>query len=144
MAARGRGRGRGQPVSFNIGILNCYWIPMSNWNVMCYKYIYIYSEQLGIGRGADAIPTGQTHPPPLFPPLGDTTNSYSQNFTQLLTIFSWNQKLENRPLPISRNTVEEEYILVVQKDFITRRSTSTFFLKPNGAIKRDNQQFPVG
>jgi len=29
-----------------------------------------FSEQLGIGRGADAIPTG-TQPPPLFLPLGD-------------------------------------------------------------------------
>ncbi len=43
-----------------------------------------FSEQLGIGRGADAIPTG-TQPPPLFPPLGDKNKLLSPELYSIMT-----------------------------------------------------------
>ncbi|XP_046655628.1 DNA-directed RNA polymerase III subunit RPC7-like isoform X2 [Daphnia pulicaria] len=60
-------------------------------------------EQLGFGRG-EAGPVSVTQPPPLFP------------------------SLENRPLPLIKD-VENEYILVTQKDLSTRMRNSPFYLK---------------
>ncbi|XP_046455197.1 DNA-directed RNA polymerase III subunit RPC7-like isoform X2 [Daphnia pulex] len=62
-------------------------------------------EQLGFGRG-EAGPVSVTQPPPLFP------------------------SLENRPLPLIKD-VENEYILVTQKDLSTRMRNSPFYLKPS-------------
>ncbi|XP_046655627.1 DNA-directed RNA polymerase III subunit RPC7-like isoform X1 [Daphnia pulicaria] len=76
-------------------------------------------EQLGFGRG-EAGPVSVTQPPPLFP------------------------SLENRPLPLIKD-VENEYILVTQKDLSTRMRNSPFYLKHSEKINSTSyeKELPV-
>ena len=97
----GRGRGRGNAVSFNI-------------------------EQLGFGRG-EAGPVSVTQPPPLFPSLGIKLFTLFVKQCKVLNFFPISL-LENRPLPLIKD-VENEYILVTQKDLSTRMRNSPFYLK---------------
>jgi hypothetical protein len=97
----GRGRGRGNAVSFNI-------------------------EQLGFGRG-EAGPVSVTQPPPLFPSLGIKLFALFVKQCKVLNVFPISL-LENRPLPLIKD-VENEYILVTQKDLSTRMRNSPFYLK---------------
>jgi DNA-directed RNA polymerase III subunit RPC7 len=97
----GRGRGRGNAVSFNI-------------------------EQLGFGRG-EAGPVSVTQPPPLFPSLGIKLFTLDVKQCKVLNLFPISL-LENRPLPLIKD-VENEYILVTQKDLSTRMRNSPFYLK---------------
>ncbi|XP_071953381.1 DNA-directed RNA polymerase III subunit RPC7-like [Antedon mediterranea] len=85
MGGRGRGRGRGSALSFT-------------------------AEVLGLGRGADALPTGALQPPPLFPPL------------------------EYKALPLLTGEARE-YMLALKQEFRASSRDSPFYIKPRNKKK---------